>query len=340
MTDESIGTLIARRIGAASVPPEVVDFVRERAAGNPYYSEEVAAILLDAGRLTVADGQCTVAGPLEDLSMDGSLESVIASRVDLLKPPEQYTVKVASVQGRRVAYEMLSGVRHLNPEEPPLPEQIAELTRREILLPLEDDPTWQFLFKHLITQQAIYNRLLFAQRRELHRAVAEWMEEHLARRGRLAPSGDRHRTGAWPSGTTRRRPTSSGRANARCTAAPTAKRSTCSRRALDFAGQGRGPRDPPREARILRQLGDAHSRRGGLLEAARWLTEALRRLGESVAEDEGRHGPPSGRRGATPGVAADATPAADGRLGTRHRARRTSTATCPRSTISSTGRPR
>ena len=180
MTDEAIGTLIARRIGAASVPQEVVDFVRERAAGNPYYSEEVAAILLDAGRLTVADGQCTVAGPLEDLSMDGSLESVIASRVDLLKPPEQYTVKVASVQGRRVAYEMLSGVRHLNPEEPPLPDQIAELTRREILLPLEDDPTWQFLFKHLITQQAIYNRLLFAQRRELHRAVAEWMEEHLA----------------------------------------------------------------------------------------------------------------------------------------------------------------
>jgi class 3 adenylate cyclase/tetratricopeptide (TPR) repeat protein len=279
MDDEAIGTLIARRIGALSVPQQVVDFVRERAAGNPYYSEEVAAILLDAGQLAVTDGQCTIRGSLEDLSMDGSLESVIASRVDLLTPPEQYTVKVASVQGRRVAYDMLSGVRRLNPEEPPLPAQIAELTRREILLPLEDEPTWQFLFKHLITQQAIYNRLLFSQRRELHRAVAEWMEEHLAGEvdSHLAVIGmhwslaERHDKATTYFERAGERSLHSG-----------AARETIDllERALDSLGKVAGPRDPLREARILRQLGDAHSRRGALLEGVRWLTEALRRLGE------------------------------------------------------------
>jgi class 3 adenylate cyclase/tetratricopeptide (TPR) repeat protein len=279
MTDEAISTLIARRIGAASVPPVVVDFVRERAAGNPYYSEEVAAILLDAGQLSVADGECTINGPLEDLSMDGSLESVIASRVDLLKPPEQYTVKVASVQGRRVAYDMLCGVRHLAPEEPPLPEQIAVLTRREILLPLEDDPSWQFLFKHLITQQAIYNRLLFAQRRELHRAVAEWMEEHLAAEvdSHLAVIGmhwslaERHEKATIYFERAGERSLHSG-----------AVRETIDllERALVSLAKVAGSRDPLREARILRQLGDAHSRRGALIEGVRSLTEALGRLGD------------------------------------------------------------
>jgi class 3 adenylate cyclase len=279
MSDDAIGTLIARRIGAGAVPSTVVDFVRERAAGNPYYSEEVAAILLDAGRLSVADGQCTITGELEDLSMDGSLESVIASRVDLLKPPEQHTVKVASVQGRRVAYDMLSGVRRLDPEEPPLPDQVAELTRREILLRLDDEPSWHFLFKHLITQQAIYNRLLFAQRRELHRAVAEWMEEHLTAEidSHLAVIGmhwslaERHDKATTYFERAGERSLHSG-----------AVRETIDllQRALDSLGKVAGPRDPLREARILRQLGDAHSRRGALLEAVRSLTEALRRLGE------------------------------------------------------------
>lgn len=280
MTDEAIGTLVARRIGAGSVPQEVVDFVRERAAGNPYYSEEVVAILLDAGRLAVTDRQCAVVGPLEDLSMDGSLESVIASRVDLLKPPEQHTVKVASVQGRRVAYDMLSGVRHLNPEEPPLTDQIAELTRREILLPLEGEPTWQFLFKHLITQQAIYNRLLFAQRRELHRAVAQWMEEHLAGEitshealiGSHWSLAEHHDKAAACLERAGERSLRGG-----------ADRETISllERALESLHKLKGPRDRPREARILRQLGDAHRRRGALLDSEQALINALACLGES-----------------------------------------------------------
>jgi len=280
MADDAIGTLIARRVGATTVPQAVVDFVRERAAGNPYYSEEVAAILLDAGQLSVADGHCAVAGELEDLSMDGSLESVIASRVDLLKPPEQHTVKVASVQGRRVAYDMLSGVRRLGPEEPPLTDQIAELTRREILLRLDDEPNWHFLFKHLITQQAIYNRLLFAQRRELHRAVAQWMEQHLADEivshealiGTHWSLAEHHDKAAACFERAGERSLRGG-----------ADRETISllERALESLRKNKGPRDRPREARILRQLGDAHRRRGALLDSRRALVEALACLNES-----------------------------------------------------------
>jgi class 3 adenylate cyclase/tetratricopeptide (TPR) repeat protein len=276
MSDEAIGALIARRLGATTVPAALVEFVRERAAGNPYYSEEVAAILLDSGRLSVHDGQCAISGVLDELSMDGSLESVIASRVDLLRPPEQYTVKVASVQGRRVAYDMLSGVRQLAPDEPPLPRQLAELTRREI----GDEPSRQYLFKHLITQQAIYNRLLFAQRRELHMAVAHWMEKHFADAvaSHLAVIGthwslaEHHDKAA----------TYFERAGERSLRGG-AHRETIHllERALQSLGKLTGPREPHREARILRQLGDAHRRRGALVESEQTLVDSLRRLGVS-----------------------------------------------------------
>src|SRR5882757_1288226 len=68
MSNDAIGALIARRVGALAVPEDLIDFVRERTAGNPYYAEEIAAILLEAGRLAVADGRCRISGALDDLS--------------------------------------------------------------------------------------------------------------------------------------------------------------------------------------------------------------------------------------------------------------------------------
>ena len=38
------------------------------------------------------------------------------------------------------------------------------------------EPELSYLFKHALTQEVAYNLMLFAQRRELHRAVAEWYE--------------------------------------------------------------------------------------------------------------------------------------------------------------------
>ena len=46
------------------------------------------------------------------------------------------------------------------------------------LAAMEPEPT--YVFKSVITQEVAYNLMLFAQRRELHRAVAEWYEHNFA----------------------------------------------------------------------------------------------------------------------------------------------------------------
>ena len=38
------------------------------------------------------------------------------------------------------------------------------------------EPDLTYLFKHVVTQEVAYSLLLYAQRRQLHRAVAEWYE--------------------------------------------------------------------------------------------------------------------------------------------------------------------
>ena len=45
------------------------------------------------------------------------------------------------------------------------------------ITPLEaPEPNLSYIFKHAITQDVAYNLMLYAQRRQLHRAVAEWYE--------------------------------------------------------------------------------------------------------------------------------------------------------------------
>ncbi|MCP4251471.1 MAG: hypothetical protein GY778_30920, partial [bacterium] len=69
-----------------------------RAEGNPFFSEELAYALRDAGLIRVAGGRCHLAPEAEDLSgldFPETIEGVITSRIDRLSAAEQLTVKVA-----------------------------------------------------------------------------------------------------------------------------------------------------------------------------------------------------------------------------------------------------
>ena len=52
--------LVAQRLGVRSLPPEVAELITRKAQGNPFFSEELAYALRDAGVLLVRDGECIV----------------------------------------------------------------------------------------------------------------------------------------------------------------------------------------------------------------------------------------------------------------------------------------
>jgi predicted ATPase/class 3 adenylate cyclase len=174
-----IETLICYRLKVKSLPPEVSNFIRDRAEGHPFFSEELAYALRDTGLITVADGECRLApdaGDLRGVNFPDTLDGVIISRIDTLPAQEQLLLKVASVIGRIFALRLLRDVHPVESDKPKLPEYLTHLHNLDIT-PLETpEPDLSYIFKHIITQEVTYNLLLFAQRRELHRVVAEWFE--------------------------------------------------------------------------------------------------------------------------------------------------------------------
>ncbi|MBN1450570.1 MAG: AAA family ATPase, partial [Anaerolineales bacterium] len=175
-----IDALICHRLNVSALPPEVSRFIRERAEGHPFFSEELAYALRDTDLITIADGECRLApdaGDLRNVDFPDTIDGVIISRIDTLPAQEQLLLKVASVVGRIFALHILRDIHPVESDKPHLPKYLGHLESLDIT-PLETpEPDISYIFKHIITQEVAYNLLLFAQRRELHRTVAQWFEQ-------------------------------------------------------------------------------------------------------------------------------------------------------------------
>lgn len=173
-----IDTLVGRRLGGVSLPPAVARLIHEKAEGHPFFSEELAYALRDAGLLRVDGGEARLApgADLEALGFPGTIQGVITSRIDRLPPSQQLTVKVASVIGRIFAVRVLSGIYPVPGEETQLRENLKRLERLDITPQESPEPNLAYLFKHIVTQEIVYGLMTTAQRRQLHRSAALWYE--------------------------------------------------------------------------------------------------------------------------------------------------------------------
>lgn len=187
---DDIAALVGQRLGVTSVPQPIADLIREHAGGNPFFSEELAYALRDTGPITVTDGTCQIApgADLRVLSLPDTVQGVVLTRIDRLAPPQQLTLKVASVIGRSFAHRLLHDIHPIAADHPGLPDQLDSLQRRSLVLLEAPDPELAWMFKHVITRDVAYDLMLGAQRRALHRAIAEWYEQrHQAQLPRFYP---------------------------------------------------------------------------------------------------------------------------------------------------------
>lgn len=177
---EAVNDLICQRLGVRRLPTAVADLIQAKAEGHPFFSEELAYALRDAGLIQIVDGECRLTGRPGDLSaanFPNTIQGVITSRIDRLSPPQQLTVKVASVIGRIFAFLLLHAIYPVPTGEEELRQHLDKLERLGIT-PLEaPPPNLTYIFKHLVTQEVVYNLMTYSQRQQLHQRTASWYEQ-------------------------------------------------------------------------------------------------------------------------------------------------------------------
>src|SRR6266511_2782712 len=180
MSLEDVEQLVCQRLGVRSVPSEVGKLIRLKSEGHPFFAEELAYALRDSGVLIVEGDQCHLARGIDNLdsvTLPDNLEAAITSRIDGLNPSQQLTLKVASVIGRIFAFRVLHAIHPIEADKPELNQYLDTLTRLSLTMIESETPYLSYLFKHAVTQEVAYNLMLYSQRRQLHQAVAEWIEQ-------------------------------------------------------------------------------------------------------------------------------------------------------------------
>jgi class 3 adenylate cyclase/tetratricopeptide (TPR) repeat protein len=154
----------------------LAELIHERTAGNPFFVEEIMRALAEAGNLEGERGTYRLARPVEDTGVPASVQTVLAARIDRLRPEAKRLLQAASVAGKEVGESTLGAISGLaDPAEREAP--LHELIVAGFLYEAEVYPSRVFAFRHPLTREVAYGTQLAEQRAKTHAAMARAMVE-------------------------------------------------------------------------------------------------------------------------------------------------------------------
>jgi adenylate cyclase len=202
LDDAQMSELSSELLGKDRSVTGLAELVIERAAGNPFFAEEIVRDLTERDVLIGGRGCYLCIEPATDVIVPSTLQAVIAARIDRLGPAAKRTLNAAAVVGSQFSPQMLLALGI----EPALGDLVsAELIDQTVFGP---DP--QYAFRHGLTRAVAYESQLKSDRAQLHRRLAAAVDqtdqnatliaEHLEAAGDArAAYGWHMRAGEWSS---------------------------------------------------------------------------------------------------------------------------------------------
>ncbi|OQY27769.1 MAG: hypothetical protein B6244_09700 [Candidatus Cloacimonetes bacterium 4572_55] len=162
---EAAGALILENLQEiSSLPDQTLNFIFDKSQGNPFYIEQIT-LYLQENELFDADFNLVS----NAFKIPDGITSIIIARVDRLSQQVKDVIKAAAVIGREFEIRILSAVLHTDVQ-----------TQIEIA---KDGQIWselselQYIFKHALLKDAVYDMQIRARLRELHCLTAEVIEK-------------------------------------------------------------------------------------------------------------------------------------------------------------------
>jgi class 3 adenylate cyclase/DNA-binding winged helix-turn-helix (wHTH) protein/tetratricopeptide (TPR) repeat protein len=154
--------LVQAVLPAAVQATPLVSQVLAKAAGNPFFLEELALTVVEQG---VGVSSATV---------PDTVQAVLTARIDRLPASAKHLLQAAAVMGMEVPLPLLQAIAEL--PEAALHRDLTHLQATEFLYETRLSPETAYTFKHALTQQVAYELLLQERRRVLHARIVTALE--------------------------------------------------------------------------------------------------------------------------------------------------------------------
>jgi hypothetical protein len=198
LSDSETAALISELLGPDPSVGGLGDTIVERAAGNPFFAEEIVRELAERGVLRGKSGAYRSTAEGAEVSVPATLQATIAARIDRLSPEAKRTLSAAAVVGSRFGPDLLTrlGVEPV----------VADLAAAQLIDQVKFTRQPEYVFHHPLIRAVAYESQLKSDRAELHRRLAAAIEErdhdsvgeHAALIAEhLEAAGDLHAAYAW-----------------------------------------------------------------------------------------------------------------------------------------------
>ncbi len=167
--DSDTAALIGELLGSDPSVGELAAIIAERAAGNPFFAEEMVRELAQRGVLTGQRGRYVCQADVAEVSVPATVQAAIAARIDRLTTPARQTLNAASVIGARFDAELLSALG--------IDAVLDEPLGAELIDQLRFTPRAEYAFCHPLVRAVAYESQLKSDRAQWHRRLAAAIQE-------------------------------------------------------------------------------------------------------------------------------------------------------------------
>jgi class 3 adenylate cyclase len=165
LSDSETSALVSGLLGPDSSVGELGEAIVARAAGNPFFAQEMIRDLAERGVLQGTSGGYVCHTDMAEVSVPATLQAAIAARIDRLGTRAKKTINAAAVTGLRFTSSLLA-VLGVDPV-------LDELVKAELIDQVRFTPRAEYAFHHPLIRTVAYESQLKSNRAQLHRRVAE-----------------------------------------------------------------------------------------------------------------------------------------------------------------------
>jgi class 3 adenylate cyclase/tetratricopeptide (TPR) repeat protein len=170
LSDEETRTLVTALLPGNEHAEKAADAVATRAGGNPFFAEEMARMLAEEGTIETAE-------------LPGTVQALLAARLDSLEPHERQLMQQAAVVGRTFWEGSVSGVAREAGFD--LHDTLIALQEKDLVVPstggqLAGEP--EYAFKHVLIRDVAYGMLPKSVRSTKHFEVGRFIEDRFGDR--------------------------------------------------------------------------------------------------------------------------------------------------------------
>ncbi len=168
LSDAETATLVAELVGPDPSVGEIGAIIAGRAAGNPFFAQEITRELAERGMLVGERGHYTSSADIGEIRVPATLQATIAARIDRLNPAAKRTLSAAAVIGSRFSQDLLETLG--------IDPVLQDLVAGELIDQIRFTRQPEYVFHHPLVRTVAYEAQLKSERAALHRRLAAGIE--------------------------------------------------------------------------------------------------------------------------------------------------------------------